>query len=42
MLGMSPNLVVGVFHLSPEECILSLKKELFALHAHELAPGVQT
>ena len=32
----------GVLQLSLEERILSLKKELFALHAHEPAPGVHT
>ena len=39
MLGISPT--VGILQLSPEECIQSLEKELFALHTHELAPGVQ-
>ena len=42
LLGMSPNSTVGILQLSLEECILSIKKELFALCAHELAPGVQT
>ena len=30
-----------IAQLSSEECILSLEKELFALHACEPAPGVQ-
>ena len=36
-----PNPTVGVLQLSSEERILSLEKELFALHARELAPGVR-
>ena len=42
MLDVLPNPTVGVLQLSLEEHILSLEKELFALHARELAPGVQT
>ena len=42
LLDVSPNPTVGVLQLSLEERILSLKKELFALHAHEPAPGVWT
>ena len=42
LLDVSPNLTVGVLQLSSEERILSLEKELFALHACEPAPGVQT
>ena len=41
MLGVSPNLAVGL-QLSSEEHIQSLKKELFTLHACELALGVWT
>ena len=41
LLDVSPNLTVGVLQLSSEEHILSLEKELFALCARELAPGVQ-
>ena len=42
LLDVSRNLTVGVLQLSSEEHILSLKKELFALHVCELAPGVWT
>ena len=42
LLDVSPNPTVGVLQLSLEEHILSLEKELFALCAHEPAPGVQT
>ena len=42
MLGVSPNLAVGLLQLSSEEHIQSLKKELFTLHACELALGVWT
>ena len=42
LLDVSPNPTVGVLQLSSEECILSLEKELFALCAHEMAPGVRT
>ena len=42
LLDISPNPTVGILQLSLEEHILSLKKELFALRAHELAPGVWT
>ena len=42
LLDVSPNPTVGVLQLSLEEHILLLEKELFALHAHELAPGVRT
>ena len=42
LLDVSPNPTVGVLQLSLEECILSLEKELFALCAHEMAPGVRT
>ena len=41
LLDVSPNLTVGVLQLSSEERILSLEKELFALHAREPAPGVR-
>ena len=41
LLDVSPNLTVGVLQLSSAEHILSLEKELFALRAHEPAPGVQ-
>ena len=42
LLDISPNPTVGVLQLSSEEHILSLEKELFALHARELAPGLWT
>ena len=42
LLDVSPNPTVGILQLSLEECILSLEKELFTLHACEPAPGVQT
>ena len=42
LLDMSPHPTVGVLQLSSEEHILSLEKELFALHAREPAPGVWT
>ena len=42
LLDISPNPTVGVLQLSSEEGILSLKKELFTLHAREPAPGVRT
>ena len=41
LLDVSPNPTVGVLQLSLEEHILSLEKELFALHAHEPASGVE-
>ena len=40
LLDISPNSTVGILQLSSEEHILLLEKELFALCAHELAPGV--
>ena len=42
LLDVSPNSTVGILQLSSEEHILSLEKELFALCACELAPGVWT
>ena len=42
LLDISPKPTAGVLQLSSEECILSLKKELFTLCACELGPGVQT
>ena len=42
LLDVSPNPTVGILQLSSEEHILSLEKELFALRARELAPGVRT
>ena len=42
LLNVSPNLTIGILQPSSEEHILSLEKELFTLHAHELAPGVWT
>ena len=42
LLDVSPNPTVGILQLSSEECIFSLEKELFALRACELAPGVRT
>ena len=42
LLDILPNPTVGVLQLSLEEHILSLKKKLFALCAHEPAPGVWT
>ena len=41
LLDVSPNPTVNVLQLSSEERILSLEKELFALRAHDLAPGVR-
>ena len=40
LLDILPHPTVGVLQLSSEEHILSLEKELFALHACEPAPGV--
>ena len=42
LLDVSPNPTVSVLQLSSEERILSLEKGLFALRAHEMAPGVRT
>ena len=42
LLDVFPNPTVSILQLSLEEHILSLKKELFALCAHEPAPGVWT
>ena len=42
LLDILPNPTVGILQLSSEECILSLKKKLFTLCAHEPAPGVRT
>ena len=42
LLDVLPNPTVGILQLSSEEQILSLEKEVFALHACELAPGVRT
>ena len=41
LLDVSPNPTVSILQLSSEEHILSLEKELFALRAHEPAPGVR-
>ena len=42
LLDVSPKPTVGILQLSSEEHILSLEKELFALHVRELAPRVWT